>query len=110
RRRHRARQRHGVDLEPEEAEQVMGDSAPTADPALVARRRELLRHLLEDLPEPQAEVLLLHCVSGFTLEEVAAATRVPHETARSRLRLAKAALRARIAQDARAAELLEEGE
>jgi len=72
-----------------------------------ARRRMLLRGLCEDLPDPQAEALLLHVMLGFTVEEVADAAQVPANTVRSRLRLAKDALRARIASDVRLQELME---
>jgi RNA polymerase sigma factor (sigma-70 family) len=79
-----------------------------ADWALAARRRELVRALLTELPLAQAEALVLHSVAGLTVEEVAAAAGVPIETARSRLRLAKGTLRVRIAGDAAATELLED--
>jgi RNA polymerase sigma-70 factor (ECF subfamily) len=82
--------------------------ATETDWALAARRRELVRRLLDQLPVPQAEALVLHCVAGLTVEEVAAASSVPVETARSRLRLAKRAFRIRIADDAAATELLED--
>lgn len=63
---------------------------------LAARRRELLRNLLTDLPAEQAEALTLRVVMGWTLEEVARATGAPLNTVRSRVRLAKEALRKRI--------------
>jgi RNA polymerase sigma-70 factor (ECF subfamily) len=66
------------------------------DDTLGARRRELLRELLEDLPEEQAEALTLRVVMGWSLEEVARASGAPVNTVRSRVRLAKEALRARI--------------
>jgi RNA polymerase sigma-70 factor, ECF subfamily len=72
------------------------------------RRRQLVRRLLADLPNVQGEALALHCMAGFTVSELASATSVPRETARSRLRLAKAALRERIVADPAAAELLED--
>lgn len=78
------------------------------DWALAARRRELVRRLLDELPEPQAEALVLHCAAGMTVDELARASGVPLETARSRLRLAKAALRLRVASDPAASDLLEE--
>jgi RNA polymerase sigma-70 factor (ECF subfamily) len=83
-----------------------GDSAP-ADSVdeLGARRRELLRELLEELPEEQAEALTLRVVMGWTLEEVAKASGAPVNTVRSRVRLAKEALRARIAAKPDFAEL-----
>lgn len=66
------------------------------DDAVGARRRELLRELLEDLPEEQAEALALRVVMGWSLEEVARASGAPVNTVRSRVRLAKEALRQRI--------------
>lgn len=64
-----------------------------------ARRCALLRELLEDLPEPQAEALALRTMLGYSLKEVAAVTNAPVNTVRSRLRLAKEALRRRIEAD-----------
>lgn len=61
-----------------------------------ARRRELVRSLVRTLPEEQAEALALKVVLGFSLEEVADATQVPINTVKSRMRLAKAALKRRI--------------
>jgi RNA polymerase sigma-70 factor (ECF subfamily) len=73
------------------------DLEPVAhDDVLGSRRRELLRELLEDLPEEQAEALTLRVVMGWSLEEVARASGAPVNTVRSRVRLAKDALRARI--------------
>jgi RNA polymerase sigma factor (sigma-70 family) len=66
------------------------------DDAVGTRRRELLRELLEDLPEEQAEALALRVVMGWSLEEVAQASGAPVNTVRSRVRLAKEALRQRI--------------
>ena len=57
------------------------------------RRRELLRELLAQLPEEQAETLALRVVLGWSLEEIASATGAPTNTVRSRMRLAKEALR-----------------
>jgi RNA polymerase sigma factor (sigma-70 family) len=69
--------------------------APAQEP-LEERRRKLLRELLEDLPEEQAEALALRVMLGWTLDEVARATNAPSNTVRSRVRLAKEALRRRI--------------
>ncbi len=74
-----------------------GELAPSLnDDAVGSRRRELLRELLEDLPEEQAEALALRVVMGWSLEEVAQASGAPVNTVRSRVRLAKEALRQRI--------------
>jgi RNA polymerase sigma factor (sigma-70 family) len=82
-----------------------------ADPhdwALASCRRQILRRLLDELPDPQAEAMVLHCVAGLTVEEIALTSQCPAETVRSRLRLAKAALRERAAADPSMGELLED--
>ena len=72
-----------------------GDSTASTEPA-AERRRQLLRGLLGDLPDEQAEALALRVVLGWSLEEVARVSGVPANTVRSRVRLAKEALRRRI--------------
>jgi RNA polymerase sigma factor (sigma-70 family) len=76
------------------------DSAPgPAETADAARRRAVLRSLLDELPPAQAEVLALHVMLGYTVTETAAAVAAPLDTVRSRLRRALAALRERINND-----------
>jgi RNA polymerase sigma-70 factor (ECF subfamily) len=58
-----------------------------------------LRQLLSDLPELQAEVLALHTMLGYTVEETAQVTGAPVNTVRSRLRAALAALRLAVLED-----------
>lgn len=83
-------------------------AAPSPAEALALRgRREALETLLDELPAAQAEVLVLHAVLGFTLEEVAAASGKPLETIRSRLRLGKQTLRQRIQATPGLSEILE---
>ncbi|MGB8598262.1 MAG: sigma-70 family RNA polymerase sigma factor, partial [Burkholderiales bacterium] len=53
---------------------------------------EFLR-LLESLPEAQREAFLLHEEAGMSIEEIAMATGVSAETAKSRLRYALGKLR-----------------
>ncbi|MBN1770154.1 MAG: RNA polymerase sigma factor [Deltaproteobacteria bacterium] len=79
----------------------------SGEPAAAARRREMVRRLLDELPPEQAETLALRVVLGCSLEETAAATHVPVNTVRSRMRLAKEALRRRIAEDPTLQEMLE---
>jgi RNA polymerase sigma-70 factor (ECF subfamily) len=77
------------------------------DPAAeseASRRRELLQRLLANLPEAQAEALVLRIVLGYSMQEVAEACGAPLNTIRSRLRLAKEALRRRIEEDPSLAE------
>jgi RNA polymerase sigma-70 factor (ECF subfamily) len=91
----------------EPAAQAVASSGETPLRALLsARRRTVLRELLRELPEAQAEALALHLVLGHSIEEVAAAVGAPGNTVRSRIRLGKEALRARITDDQRLAELL----
>lgn len=60
------------------------------------RRRRIWRDLLDELPEEQAETLVMRVLMGWSLEEVATATGVPLNTVRSRVRLAKEALRRKL--------------
>ena len=69
------------------------------------QRKGLLRALLEELPPEQAETLALRVVLGCSLEEIAQQTSVPLNTVRSRVRLAKERLRARIETDPKLADL-----
>jgi RNA polymerase sigma-70 factor (ECF subfamily) len=104
-RRARAADPKVLSLEEEEALEV-----PVAgDDPEAPRRRALVRALLDELPEAQAETLVLRVMLGYSIGEVAEAMGVPANTVRSRLRLAKEALRSRIVQDQAFAELLEVG-
>ncbi len=71
------------------------------------RRKKALRDLLTELPEEQADALALRTMLGWSLEEVAQATGAPLNTVRSRVRLAKEALRRRIEADPSLADELE---
>jgi RNA polymerase sigma-70 factor (ECF subfamily) len=107
-RRERARKRpflreHELELD------SLASSAHHPESELSARATAAaLRDLLDRLPLEQAEALALHCALGFSVAEIASACEAPAETVRSRLRLAKHALRARILGDPRLTELLEE--
>jgi RNA polymerase sigma-70 factor (ECF subfamily) len=93
----------------EHARQLDVPGPPTPRETIVAnRQRQHLRELLEDLPEAQADALAMRAVLGHSLDEIAEATGVPVNTVRSRLRLAKEALRRRIDTDPLLGELLEE--
>lgn len=58
-----------------------------------------MRELMTKIPHEQAEAVALRIVLGWSLPEVAEATGAPLNTVRSRLRLAKNALRAIIEAD-----------
>jgi RNA polymerase sigma factor (sigma-70 family) len=77
-----------------------------ADALLAGHRRRILRELLDELPSAQSEALLLHCVLGRSVDEVAAASLCSANTIKSRLRLGKEALRLRIDSDVVLSELL----
>jgi RNA polymerase sigma-70 factor (ECF subfamily) len=79
------------------------------DEAMAQARMQVLRDLLDTLPIAQAEVFAMHCVLGYTVREIADAVSVPAETVRSRMRLAKQALRQRVLNDPELEALLEEG-
>ncbi len=69
---------------------------PAGQPEAMVERKHLAQTLLEQiagLPAPQREAFLLREEAGLSLEEIAAATGVSAETAKSRLRYAVAKLR-----------------
>jgi RNA polymerase sigma-70 factor (ECF subfamily) len=70
----------------------------------------LVRELLDGLARPMADAMALHVILGYTVGEVAEACGVPAETVRSRLRLAKQALRKRVLADPQLRRLMEDGE
>ncbi|HVJ17364.1 MAG TPA: RNA polymerase sigma factor [Polyangiaceae bacterium] len=108
RRRDGARKRASTRDDREPIEAFASDS-PGPDQALLTRASVMaVRELMDSLPLEQAEVLALHCVLGHTVPEIATAAGVPQETVRSRLRLAKLALRKRVQGDPRLENLLEE--
>lgn len=92
--------RTDMSMEPEEIQVGPSDLAS-------AGRRALIRALLDALPEEQSETLALRIVLGWSLKEISAASGAPVNTIRSRLRLAKDALRRRIASDPELAEALD---
>jgi RNA polymerase sigma-70 factor (ECF subfamily) len=96
-----------LSLEEEEALEL--PVAGAGDDPEAPRRRALVRALLDELPEAQAETLVLRVMLGYSIAEVAEAMGVPTNTVRSRLRLAKEAMRSRIVEDQAFAELLEVG-
>jgi RNA polymerase sigma-70 factor (ECF subfamily) len=105
RKKHRFRAQHyddGADLDEQRAH-----AGSPEDDVRAARRQACVRALLDDLPEEQAEALALRFMLGLSLEEVAEASGVPVNTVRSRVRLAKVAIKARIERAPELAEALE---
>lgn len=95
----------------DDAAETEGMQAPACESpgeqASSHRRKELLRELLAELPEEQSEALALRVVLGWSLEEIAASSGAPLNTVRSRLRLAKEALKRRIEESPALASELE---
>ncbi|MFT3922018.1 MAG: RNA polymerase sigma factor [Myxococcales bacterium] len=100
RRRAGYRRRHTPSVPPEALHAFAGDEVSPPERVAAQRRREVLRQLLCELPEAQAEVLAFHSVLGYTVEETASALGVPIDTVRSRLRNGLSKLRSRVARDA----------
>jgi RNA polymerase sigma-70 factor (ECF subfamily) len=79
---------------------------PPHDALVRGKRLERLRELCEHLPEEQTQALLLRFVHDCSVGEIAAKTRAPPNTVRTRLRLARTMLRRLIALEPVASELL----
>ena len=108
RRRGRTRARYVAAIDDAELAELARDELSPAELLSAARRRAALRQLLSDLPELQAEVLALHTMLGYTVEETAQVTGAPVNTVRSRLRAALAALRQAALADGARLEIVRE--
>lgn len=107
RRRAKYRAQHTPHASPEEIAELARDGRTPADARAAAERRNALRALLDELPEVQAQVLVLHVVLGHSVDETSRTMGTPRDTVRSRLRAALATLRARIRSDGALLEILE---
>lgn len=101
--RRRARNRGGAEDRGVDVDALEGPR-PELD---AARRRDLIRSLIDSLPEEQGEVLVLRVMLGWALKDIAETSGAPLNTVRSRLRLAKEAVRRRIADSPSLAEGLD---
>ncbi|MEQ1516316.1 MAG: sigma-70 family RNA polymerase sigma factor [Usitatibacteraceae bacterium] len=84
-----------------EGETVDGIASRTQEPQVQAEARQqgkAILELLDALPAPQREAFLLYEESGLSIEEIAQATGVSFEAAKSRLRYAVAKLREGLAE------------
>jgi RNA polymerase sigma-70 factor (ECF subfamily) len=91
----------------EDPDDVVDGSPSPAELLDSARRRRALRELLDALPLSQAEVLALHVVLGYTVEETGAMMGATVNTVRSRLRRGLAALREELGSSSRLREVIE---
>ena len=82
------------DADGEALEELPDDHATPPDAAYDSRQQaQRLLELLAELPEAQREAFLLQQEGGMSIEEIALATGVTRETAKSRLRYAMSKLR-----------------
>jgi RNA polymerase sigma-70 factor (ECF subfamily) len=106
-----ARKRSRIEQGRREDESV-ADAMPTlrpsqSDEVLANRRKDLMRDLLAELPAEQSEALAMRIVLGWSIKEIATHSGAPLNTVRSRLRLAKEALRSKIESDPKLVDTLE---
>jgi RNA polymerase sigma factor (sigma-70 family) len=90
-----------------ELERVSSEEPDPEQSALDAALTPIVRDLVATLSEPLAEALTLHVILGYTVSEIAQTCGVSGETVRSRLRLAKQALRKRVLGNPKLREALE---
>jgi RNA polymerase sigma-70 factor (ECF subfamily) len=90
-----------------ELERVSSEEPGPEQSAQSAALTPIVRDLVATLSEPLAEALTLHVILGYTVGEIAEICGVSGETVRSRLRLAKQALRKRVLGNPRLKEALE---
>ena len=103
--RKRVHQLHAKHDASADADLLAGFDSPSA--ASDARRRtDVVRSMLSEIPAEQAEALSMRTMLGWSIEEIAQTTGVPINTVRSRLRLAKEALRRHVEADPSLAEEL----
>jgi RNA polymerase sigma factor (sigma-70 family) len=95
-RRRDAAQKRALVRTPTELDEVALEAPNPEENAQAASLAPIVRELLATLPDTLAEALGLHVVLGYTVAEIAQAASLPVETVRSRLRLAKQALRKRV--------------
>ena len=107
RRRARLRHRYVSVASDYELSGVMSNDLSPAELSEATRRIDALRELLCTLPEIHSEVLALHVVLGFTVDEAAQTLSIPKNTVRSRLRRALASLRDTLREDPIALEALQ---
>ena len=102
-----AKNHASIDAENDEGEPMFSDLAADSrlDPLRQVSSREQAKALLdaiEQLPADQREVFLMQAEGDMSVEDIAAATGVSFETAKSRLRYARAKLKTLLADFAEA--------
>ncbi|MCB1714116.1 MAG: RNA polymerase sigma factor [Candidatus Competibacteraceae bacterium] len=96
---YRTQQGRGIPASYTDSEQIDPEqlaSSETQQPENISLRQQQAEHLLNalaELPEAQRETFLLKAEGGLSLDEIATATAVNRETAKSRLRYAVSRLK-----------------
>ncbi len=90
----------------EAAEGIPSERGAPGESLLSARRMQIFRELIAELPTEQAEAFAMRVVLDLPFEEIAAHSGAPLNTVRSRLRLARERLKERIESDPRLREAL----
>ena len=107
-RRRDAAQKRALLRAPTELDELELDAPNPEENAQAAALAPIVRELLATLPDALAEALALHVVLGYTVAEIAQTASLPVETVRSRLRLAKQALRKRVLGNPRLREAVDQ--
>ena len=107
-RRRDAAHKRARELDPGDPDLIGGSAPDPEQSASAALLSTAVRDLVSELSEPLAEALTLSVVLGYTVTEIAQASGAPVETIRSRLKLAKQALRKRIASNPVLREVVED--
>ena len=107
-RRRDAAQKRALLRAPTDLEQLELDAPNPEENAQAAALAPIVRELLATVPDALAEALALHVVLGYTVGEIAQTASLPVETVRSRLRLAKQALRKRVLNNPRLREAVDQ--
>ena len=97
--RHRARRKRDSERVREMALDGSAPRSQSASTGIAEEQAERLRDHIEQLPEAQALAIVMQHMLGYRPAEIAAATGVPVNTVRSRVRLAREALARSLAQD-----------
>lgn len=84
------------------------DNPDPEDWTAANRSSSAVRELLGSLPNAQGDAFALHAILGYTVAEIAESLGIPVETVRSRLRLARHALRRKVLSHPVLREALEE--
>jgi RNA polymerase sigma-70 factor, ECF subfamily len=84
---------------------LISQETSSGERAFASRKLAVLRELLDQLPAGQAHTFALHAVLDYSPKEISAMTRVPVNTVRSRIRLAREAMRRHIEDNSTLSEL-----